>query len=89
MKNRATTCTNVISETITMVLPTKSIQRQTKRVCGLPSAPDRNGLCASCENAIHEMGELRDEAGWMDELFEQERAMQSAGEAFMASNGGA
>jgi hypothetical protein len=34
--------------------------------CGLPSAPDHNGLCVDCENRIHEMNERHAEALEMD-----------------------
>jgi hypothetical protein len=43
-----------------------TVTRVVSRKCGLPSAPDRNGLCASCENAIHEMSEQHAEALEMD-----------------------
>jgi hypothetical protein len=37
--------------------------RETVRVkCGLPSAPGKNGLCADCENRIHERNEQHAEA---------------------------
>jgi hypothetical protein len=69
---RSATCKNVVTVTVVVggraldshLRPTQT--RQQRVICGLPSAPDRNGLCVECENAIHEMSELHAEALKMD-----------------------
>jgi hypothetical protein len=70
---RYATCQETIRETV--VVPqarldsalAATVTRVVSRKCGLPCAPDRNGLCASCENTIHEMSEQHAEALEMNE----------------------
>jgi hypothetical protein len=61
---RYATCQNIVS--VKVGQPGRGL-RTVRRVCGLPSSYDRNGLCVSCENAIHEMSEQHAEALEMNE----------------------
>jgi hypothetical protein len=82
---RYATCQQTTTETVVTTLPssTTTLTRRVMVKCGLPSAPDRNGLCVSCENAIHEIAEQHAEAlemDWVrdylmgdDEAYERER----------------
>jgi hypothetical protein len=91
---RHATCTNRVYQTkILPGSPMSFLRRErVSQICGLPSAPDRNGLCASCENAIHEMGELQVEAQAMDLAFDYEHGVEGTltdAEYAALSNGGA
>ena len=72
-ENSLMRCKNKIS--FTRIVPGNATSGQrherAERVCGLPIAPDRNGFCAQCENAIFEQHEA---AIGEDQEFEFERA---------------